>query len=59
MDTNISTLVERGYNQNIYLSRPVKVRIHYWTAWVDDQGIGNFRDDVYGYDRDLAKILGW
>jgi murein L,D-transpeptidase YcbB/YkuD len=59
MDSNISTLVERGYNQDIYLSRPVKVRIHYWTAWVDDQGIGNFRDDVYGYDRDLAKILGW
>lgn len=56
-DKNIENLIARGGNKNISLSKPVKVRISYWTVWVDDEGVANFRDDVYGYDRDLAVIL--
>lgn len=56
---NIDTLIARRSNKNIPLSKSVKVRISYWTVWVDDDGIANFRDDVYGYDEDLAEILGW
>ncbi|MCX6074260.1 MAG: L,D-transpeptidase family protein [Campylobacterales bacterium] len=58
-DKDITALINNGSNKYIFLSKPVKVRIHYWTVWVDDDGVANFRDDVYGYDRDLAKILGW
>lgn len=58
-DKDVSTLIKRGNNKYIFLFKPVKVRIHYWTVWVEDDGIANFRDDVYGYDKDLAKILGW
>jgi len=56
-DKNVENLITRSRNKNILLSTPVKVRITYWTVWVDDEGVANFRDDVYGYDRDLAVIL--
>lgn len=56
-DKNVEKLIARSSNKNISLSKPVKVRINYWTVWADDEGVANFRDDVYGYDRDLAVIL--
>lgn len=46
-------------NKNIFLSKRLKVYISYWTVWEDDEGKAHFRDDVYGYDRDLAAMLGW
>ncbi|HSR41422.1 MAG TPA: L,D-transpeptidase family protein, partial [Longimicrobiales bacterium] len=33
------------------------VRIGYFTAWVDGEGLLNFRDDVYGHDERLAREL--
>ncbi|MGD8322378.1 MAG: hypothetical protein PVJ02_18140 [Gemmatimonadota bacterium] len=33
------------------------VRIAYFTAWVDDEGRLNFRDDVCGHDARLAREL--
>ncbi|MDO6561822.1 L,D-transpeptidase family protein [Amphritea sp. 1_MG-2023] len=36
--------------QEIYLKQPVPVHITYWTAWVDQQGILHFRDDIYHRD---------
>jgi len=43
--------------QQCFLRRPLPVHILYWTAWVDDTGQVNFRDDVYGRDRDLQRVL--
>lgn len=57
--TNILNLIARGGKKNIPLSTSVKVHIYYWTVWVDDEGMANFRDDVYGRDSDLAETLGW
>jgi murein L,D-transpeptidase YcbB/YkuD len=31
--------------------------ITYYTAWVDDNGKLNFRDDIYGHDKDLAQKM--
>ncbi len=42
----------------VRLPRPVPVHLMYWTAWVDDQGRVQFRDDVYGLDRVLGQTLG-
>ena len=33
---------------------PIPVLITYYTAWVDDNGQLNFREDIYGHDTDLA-----
>jgi L,D-transpeptidase YcbB len=38
----------------VKLKEPRLVAIVYFTAWVDDKGVLNFRDDVYGHDKELA-----
>ena len=37
--------------------KPVPVHIQYWTAWVDQEGLVNFRPDVYFRDLDLEVVL--
>jgi murein L,D-transpeptidase YcbB/YkuD len=38
---------------------PIPVVITYYTAWVDENGQINFRDDIYGHDARLAgKMFG-
>ena len=41
----------------VTLKQPVPVFITYFTAWVDGEGLLNFRDDIYGHDKNLAKHL--
>jgi len=36
------------------LARPIPLHIVYMTAWVDEQGVANFRSDVYGNDPSIA-----
>ncbi|HEY2291694.1 MAG TPA: L,D-transpeptidase family protein [Thermoanaerobaculia bacterium] len=40
------------------IPRPLPVHLVYWTAWVDDAGTVQLRDDLYGRDKPLLKILG-
>ena len=44
-------------NKTIRLSHPINIHILYWTAWVDNDGIVNFREDIYGRDRRLNIAL--
>lgn len=39
------------------LDRPVPVYLVYFTAWVDENGVAQFRDDVYGRDAALMAAL--
>ncbi len=39
------------------LEEPTPVAIVYFTAWVDTQGLLNFRNDLYGHDQRLAGEL--
>ena len=41
----------------VILKDPIPVFIAYFTAWVDSEGLLNFRDDIYGHDKILAKHL--
>jgi L,D-transpeptidase YcbB len=36
--------------QTIHLKKPYRVQLEYRTAWVDDNGMVNFREDIYGHD---------
>lgn len=40
----------KGGEKVVTLPTKIPVHIVYVTAWVDDDGITQFRDDVYGYD---------
>jgi murein L,D-transpeptidase YcbB/YkuD len=43
--------------QSIILSSPVPVHLLYWTVFVDEDGVVQFRKDIYGRDAQLAKAL--
>jgi murein L,D-transpeptidase YcbB/YkuD len=53
----IDSAMVSGQELNITLNSPVPVYITYFTAWVDDEGIVHFRDDVYGHDADMQREL--
>ena len=41
----------------VSLKKPVPVFIVYFTAWVDKNGILNFRKDIYGHDEKMIRKL--
>ena len=41
----------------VELKKMIPVFITYFTAWVDSEGLLNFRNDIYGHDKILAKHL--
>jgi len=46
----VDRMVESRQYRNTYLARHVPVYLVYLTAWVSDDGVVNFRDDVYSRD---------
>ena len=53
----LTAAVNSKKTRSILLSDPINIHILYWTAWVDKDGIVNFRDDIYGRDRQLNIVL--
>ena len=49
--------IASGKNQWIPLPEKIPVHILYWTAWVDEDGTVQFRNDVYGHDARLDRAL--
>ena len=47
-----------GPERRVDLPHHIPVHITYFTAWVDDAGNLEVRDDVYGHDKRMAKALG-
>ena len=46
-----------GKEQFVTVKETIRVYIAYFTAWVDDKGQLNFREDVYGHDKKMAAHL--
>lgn len=61
LEKPIALLNELGFdydtkrNKWIVLERQIPVYVEYHTLWVDDEGIIQFRDDVYGYEQSLFR----
>jgi murein L,D-transpeptidase YcbB/YkuD len=51
----IRAAMNAGTEKYVKLKDPVPVFITYYTTWVDERGLLNFRDDIYAHDTDLAK----
>lgn len=56
-DEAIKEAMDSGIEKYVNLPQKIPVYILYFTAWVDDEGNLNFRDDIYGYDSRLASGL--
>jgi L,D-transpeptidase YcbB len=55
--TSIANAISSERLQNITLKKQIPVLLTYWTAWVEPQGVTNFRQDVYGQDAKWATAL--
>lgn len=53
----ISAAMNSGSEKFVKLKDPVPVVITYNTAWVDENGLLNFRDDIYDHDKNLATKM--
>jgi len=49
--------VDSKKTRAISLPSPINIHILYWTAWVDNDGITQFRENIYGRDRQLNLAL--
>lgn len=56
-DAKIRKAMNSRHEKWVKLPASVPVYLLYLTAWVDDQGLLNFRDDIYGHDSRMAKRL--
>lgn len=53
----IEDAMNRSHEQVVPLTTPVPIHIIYVTAWVDNDGVMQFRNDVYGYDSSYRRTL--
>jgi murein L,D-transpeptidase YcbB/YkuD len=53
----LEAAIGKGTEQTIMLARPLDVHFLYLTAWVDEAGVLQFRDDVYKRDKQLDEAL--
>ena len=53
----IDEAMNSGQEKYVRLKSPVPVIITYYTAWVDDNGQLNFRDDIYSHDENLGSKM--
>jgi murein L,D-transpeptidase YcbB/YkuD len=53
----IENIIETGERHVAHLPREFPVHVLYWTAWVDHDGMINFRNDIYERDGILSDDL--
>lgn len=49
-DKSISDSLEQGNTRYVAIGKHIRVNLYYLTAWVADDGIAQFRTDIYNYD---------
>lgn len=56
-EEKIDEAMNSGKEQYVKLKDPSTVFITYYTAWVDDTGKLNFRDDIYDHDKKISTKM--
>ncbi len=54
----LQEMIDAGATRTVAVDRPAPVYLLYFTAWIDESGVAQFRDDIYGYDKALIEALG-
>jgi L,D-transpeptidase YcbB len=53
----INEAMNSGEEKYVKVKNPIAVVVTYYTAWVDENGRLNFREDIYGHDQKLAQKM--
>ena len=53
----IDTVVKKRKTQRVHLTKDVQVHILYWSVVFNEKNKVNFVNDVYQFDKKLAKVL--
>ena len=53
----LASVLKSGESQTIHINQPIWVHLLYMTAWVDQEGVLQFRRDIYDRDTDLERAL--
>lgn len=53
----IRAAFDQSDQKTVTLLNPIPVHILYWTAWVDSEGVVQFRRDIYSRDDELIQKL--
>jgi L,D-transpeptidase YcbB len=53
----IEEAMNSAKEQYVKIKEPVPVLIYYYTAWVDENGVLQFRKDIYAHDDKVARKL--
>ena len=53
----IQLAMDSENSRQIDLDSPIPVYILYWTVWVNEQGLAQFRNDIYGHDQLLVNAF--
>jgi murein L,D-transpeptidase YcbB/YkuD len=53
----VDDLITQAATKTLRLEKPLTVYLMYMTAWADEDGTINFRDDLYGHDGRLKAAL--
>jgi len=54
---NIVAAIQKGTEQKVLIPHPLHVHFLYLTAWVNEGGTLQFRNDVYGRDKSIEEAL--
>lgn len=53
----VDDLIKSASNKSISVQPPLQVHLQYWTSFVDENGLLNFRKDIYGRNAKLRLAL--
>lgn len=53
----LAEILESGQETTVRLDRPLPVHLLYWTAWLDEEGLVQYRRDIYERDALLVDAL--
>lgn len=56
-EDSVAAALSQPVERRVEVPQPLPVYLTYWTAWVDEDGVTQFRPDVYGWDAKLARAL--
>ena len=53
----IRAAMDKGTERTVKLKAPVPVIITYYTAWVDENGMLHFAEDIYSHDKPVLEKM--